>query len=296
MGGRSAGAGGLPHRRRSVPPRCWRWRSPLHPPGKPEDPRRRLLVDLPLCVVQGQRDPFGRPESSRRAWIWSPSPATAACQGSGRGRGCSARLRLRNGPRAGLVDHDEPDSGGEACSFSTTRRRSSMASGTGLSNDARPTGRPDRAFRGGSDSVARHALRRCPADGARNPMMPVTWCGDRGARVQGLQVLYAGHQPARVVVPCITTNATSTSTARSSANRSSRRPTRSRTGKCKGHPTRRQDCGPPSRGAGRSARLGCEAGTVVHRRGLPARGVLRRRRRLRLQRRSPRSWAPRWAQ
>jgi predicted alpha/beta-hydrolase family hydrolase len=36
---------------------------PLHPPGKPEKTRAdELLVDLPLRVVQGQRDPFGRPE------------------------------------------------------------------------------------------------------------------------------------------------------------------------------------------------------------------------------------------
>jgi predicted alpha/beta-hydrolase family hydrolase len=36
---------------------------PLHPPGKPEKSRAdELAVDVPLRIVQGQRDPFGRPE------------------------------------------------------------------------------------------------------------------------------------------------------------------------------------------------------------------------------------------
>jgi hypothetical protein len=35
---------------------------PLHPPGKPEKSRAEELgVGVPLRVVQGQRDPFGRP-------------------------------------------------------------------------------------------------------------------------------------------------------------------------------------------------------------------------------------------
>jgi predicted alpha/beta-hydrolase family hydrolase len=35
---------------------------PLHPPGKPEKSRAdELAVDVPLRVVQGERDPFGRP-------------------------------------------------------------------------------------------------------------------------------------------------------------------------------------------------------------------------------------------
>ena len=57
------GAGGLPHRHAG---RCHRGAGvgvPLHPPGKPEKTRAdELLVDLPLRVVQGQRDLFGRPE------------------------------------------------------------------------------------------------------------------------------------------------------------------------------------------------------------------------------------------
>jgi uncharacterized protein len=36
---------------------------PLHPPGHPERSRAdELLVDLPFVLVQGARDPFGRPE------------------------------------------------------------------------------------------------------------------------------------------------------------------------------------------------------------------------------------------
>lgn len=36
---------------------------PLHPPGRPEKSRAdELGVDVPLRIVQGQRDPFGRPE------------------------------------------------------------------------------------------------------------------------------------------------------------------------------------------------------------------------------------------
>lgn len=36
---------------------------PLHPPGKPQKSRvDELAVNIPLRIVQGQRDPFGRPE------------------------------------------------------------------------------------------------------------------------------------------------------------------------------------------------------------------------------------------
>lgn len=45
---------------------------PLHPPGSPEKSRAHeaaLVLDggLPLCVIQGGRDPFGRPEEVRAA-------------------------------------------------------------------------------------------------------------------------------------------------------------------------------------------------------------------------------------
>ena len=36
---------------------------PLHPPGKPEKSRAdELQVPVPLRIVQGMRDPFGRPD------------------------------------------------------------------------------------------------------------------------------------------------------------------------------------------------------------------------------------------
>ena len=40
---------------------------PLHPPGRPEKSRQDELtgVGVPVLVVQGKRDPFGRPEGSR---------------------------------------------------------------------------------------------------------------------------------------------------------------------------------------------------------------------------------------
>lgn len=45
---------------------------PLHPPGSPEKSRAHeaaLVLDsgMPLCVIQGGRDPFGRPEEVRAA-------------------------------------------------------------------------------------------------------------------------------------------------------------------------------------------------------------------------------------
>lgn len=41
---------------------------PMHPPGRPERHRMDELdrVDLPVLVVQGDRDPFGRPEPAAR--------------------------------------------------------------------------------------------------------------------------------------------------------------------------------------------------------------------------------------
>jgi predicted alpha/beta-hydrolase family hydrolase len=41
---------------------------PVHPPGKPEKDRLPELasVDVPVLVVQGKSDPFGRPEPAQR--------------------------------------------------------------------------------------------------------------------------------------------------------------------------------------------------------------------------------------
>ena len=44
---------------------------PVHPPGRPERSRIDELdgVDLPVLVVQGERDPFGRPQPAARREI-----------------------------------------------------------------------------------------------------------------------------------------------------------------------------------------------------------------------------------
>jgi predicted alpha/beta-hydrolase family hydrolase len=41
---------------------------PLHPPGKPDQPRTAHLprILVPLLIVQGERDPFGTPDELRR--------------------------------------------------------------------------------------------------------------------------------------------------------------------------------------------------------------------------------------
>jgi predicted alpha/beta-hydrolase family hydrolase len=65
VGGRSAGARSAARTSRELGASGYLALSfPLHPPGRPE--RSRLdelqLVDVPTLVVQGERDPFGRPE------------------------------------------------------------------------------------------------------------------------------------------------------------------------------------------------------------------------------------------
>ena len=65
VGGRSAGARSAARTSRELGASGFLALScPLHPPGKPE--RSRLdelqLVDVPTLVVQGERDPVGRPE------------------------------------------------------------------------------------------------------------------------------------------------------------------------------------------------------------------------------------------
>lgn len=65
VGGRSAGARSAARTARELGARgCLALSFPLHPPGKPE--RSRLeeleLAGVPTLVVQGERDPFGRPE------------------------------------------------------------------------------------------------------------------------------------------------------------------------------------------------------------------------------------------
>jgi predicted alpha/beta-hydrolase family hydrolase len=65
VGGRSAGARSAARTARSLGASgCLALSFPLHPPGRPERSRVDELagVGLPTLVVQGERDPMGRPE------------------------------------------------------------------------------------------------------------------------------------------------------------------------------------------------------------------------------------------
>ena len=56
---------------------------PLHPPGKPEKSRATELhlVDVPLLVVQGETDAFGRPAEVREALAGHPTGQVSAVPG-----------------------------------------------------------------------------------------------------------------------------------------------------------------------------------------------------------------------
>jgi len=65
VGGRSAGARAAARCAQLLGASgCLALAFPLHPPGRPEKSRLSELdaVDLPTLVIQGERDPFGRPE------------------------------------------------------------------------------------------------------------------------------------------------------------------------------------------------------------------------------------------
>lgn len=65
IGGRSAGARSAARSARHLGASgCLALAFPLHPPGRPEKSRIDELdgVGLPTMVIQGERDPFGRPE------------------------------------------------------------------------------------------------------------------------------------------------------------------------------------------------------------------------------------------
>jgi predicted alpha/beta-hydrolase family hydrolase len=65
VGGRSAGARSAARTTKQLGAAgCLALAFPLHPPGKPERSRLDELeaVEVPLLVVQGERDPFGSPE------------------------------------------------------------------------------------------------------------------------------------------------------------------------------------------------------------------------------------------
>lgn len=65
VGGRSAGARSAARTAKTLGARgCLALSFPLHPPGRPESSRLAELREVGLCtlVVQGERDPMGRPE------------------------------------------------------------------------------------------------------------------------------------------------------------------------------------------------------------------------------------------
>lgn len=51
---------------------------PLHPPGKPQQPRTAHLhaIQAPLLIVQGSRDAFGTPDELRPVLATMPAPVT----------------------------------------------------------------------------------------------------------------------------------------------------------------------------------------------------------------------------
>ncbi len=84
----------LPHRRTtSARPGCSRSSFPLHPPGQARaSPGRHelLAVDVPMLVVQGERDPFGRPGGVPRPHL----QVVGACPTPTTGSRCPARAAL----------------------------------------------------------------------------------------------------------------------------------------------------------------------------------------------------------
>ena len=81
VGGRSAGARGGCRTARAIGADgvvCLSF--PLHPPGKPERSRAGELTGagVPVLVVQGERDPFGRPDEVRAASAAGPSSPGAS--------------------------------------------------------------------------------------------------------------------------------------------------------------------------------------------------------------------------
>ena len=73
---------------------------PLHPPGKPDQPRAAHLprIRVPMLFVQGERDPFGT--RTNFAGCWSRSPASSRCTSSRREITRSRhRVRRQRSPR-----------------------------------------------------------------------------------------------------------------------------------------------------------------------------------------------------
>ncbi len=72
---------------------------PLHPPGRPESSRveELLAVQVPVLVVQGERDPFGRPEE------FPPGPPVVVVPGGDHGLAVPKRGALSQADAWGLV-------------------------------------------------------------------------------------------------------------------------------------------------------------------------------------------------
>ena len=78
---------------------------PVHPPGRPDRSRMYELdgVDVPMLVVQGERDPFGRPESAAgREVVLLPGDHSLKADPAAVGRAVAEWLRgtQRHGMRA----------------------------------------------------------------------------------------------------------------------------------------------------------------------------------------------------
>jgi predicted alpha/beta-hydrolase family hydrolase len=95
---RTAGAGG------AVAVLCLAF--PVHPPGRPDRSRMHELdgVEVPVLVVQGQRDPFGHPEpAAGRRVVLLPGDHSLKADPAAVGRAVAEWLRLATecGRRAG---------------------------------------------------------------------------------------------------------------------------------------------------------------------------------------------------
>lgn len=90
---------------------------PLHPPGKPESTRldELLTPEVPVLVLQGDRDPFGSAAEIREAVSASPRGAAVSVvevTGAGHPLGVAARIRIAADHRAWIA--------GQVLTFLTT--------------------------------------------------------------------------------------------------------------------------------------------------------------------------------
>jgi uncharacterized protein len=74
---------------------------PVHPPGRPDCSRMHELdgVDVPVLVVQGERDPFGRPEpAAGREVVLLPGDHSLKADSAAVERAVAQWLRVRRNP------------------------------------------------------------------------------------------------------------------------------------------------------------------------------------------------------